>query len=240
VIALTDQSGTIVTQYSYEPYGNTTASGVTSLNPFQYTGRENDQTGLYYYRNRYYSPVTGRFIAEDPIGIGGGINTYAYVGANPISFVDPRGLWGVGPVVGGSIDGGIVVVGAGATAAGGAGMFWGGQQGVNVGAFGEVGAFAGGPGYGPQYPAYPEGNNANVAGGAFAGFGGGAFLTNACSAGDLRGPFDTYNFNVGVGPIQVSLQIGVSGATWIGSVTFGPGAYISGSGYPTNTWATGP
>ena len=48
--------------------------------------------GLYYYRVRYYSPVTGRFISEDPIGFGGGINVYAYVGSSPIDFIDPFGL----------------------------------------------------------------------------------------------------------------------------------------------------
>ena len=38
-------------------------------NPFQYTGRENDATGLYYYRARYYSPTLRRFISEDPLGL---------------------------------------------------------------------------------------------------------------------------------------------------------------------------
>jgi hypothetical protein len=73
-------------------------------------------------------------------------------------------------------------------------------------------------------------------GGAFAGIGGGAFVSNAKSTGDLKGAFDTYSFNVGVGAIKVSLQFGYSGGTWIGSATFGPGIGISGSSYPTNTW----
>jgi RHS repeat-associated protein len=67
-------------------------SGAANDNAFQYTGRENDGTGLYYYRARYYDPETGRFISQDPIGFAGGINQYAYVGGNPISFVDPYGL----------------------------------------------------------------------------------------------------------------------------------------------------
>ncbi len=57
-----------------------------AFNPYQYTGRENDATGLYFHRARYYNPSFQRFISEDPIGMGGGINLYAYVGNNPISF----------------------------------------------------------------------------------------------------------------------------------------------------------
>ncbi len=66
-LALTDPSGTIQTSYSYEPFGSTTTSGASSANPFQFTGRENDGTGLDYYRARYYSPTFQRFIAQDPI-----------------------------------------------------------------------------------------------------------------------------------------------------------------------------
>ena len=52
-------------QYSYDPFGGTVASG-SSPNAAQYTGRENDGTGLYCYRARYYSPALDRFISEDP------------------------------------------------------------------------------------------------------------------------------------------------------------------------------
>lgn len=95
-LALSDAAGTLATRYSYEAYGKTTASGAASDNAFQYTGRENDGTGLYYYRARYYDPELSRFISSDPIGLGGGINTYAYVGGNPISLIDPLGLMGGG------------------------------------------------------------------------------------------------------------------------------------------------
>ncbi|MGH8616029.1 MAG: RHS repeat-associated core domain-containing protein, partial [Gammaproteobacteria bacterium] len=78
-------------QYTYEPYGGT-AESAASTNLAKYTGREQDLTDLYYYRNRYYKPSVGRFISEDPIGLKGGMNTYAYVGNNPISFVDRLGL----------------------------------------------------------------------------------------------------------------------------------------------------
>ena len=65
-LALTDDSGVVQTTYAYEPFGNSTVTG-TSANPFQYTGRENDGTGLYYYRARYYSPQLQRFVSEDPL-----------------------------------------------------------------------------------------------------------------------------------------------------------------------------
>ncbi|WP_406822817.1 RHS repeat-associated core domain-containing protein [Pseudomonas corrugata] len=90
--ALTDSSGTSTTQYTYGPYGQTSSSGSASTNSQQYTGRENDGAGLYYYRARYYSPSFGRFISEDPIDLAGGINTYTYVGGNPVSWIDPSGL----------------------------------------------------------------------------------------------------------------------------------------------------
>jgi len=57
------------------------------------TGREWDkETGLYYYRARYYDPMDGNFISKDPIGFKGGINLYSYVGQNPINRIDPSGL----------------------------------------------------------------------------------------------------------------------------------------------------
>ncbi|MFL9887554.1 RHS repeat-associated core domain-containing protein [Paraburkholderia agricolaris] len=52
---------------------------------------------MYYYRNRYYHPATGRFISEDPIGWASGqTNAYAYVGGNPVQFTDPSGLAATG------------------------------------------------------------------------------------------------------------------------------------------------
>jgi RHS repeat-associated protein len=96
-ITLTDDNSTVKTTYAYDPFGNVTISGEASDNPFQYTGRENDWTGLYYYRARYYSPELQRFISEDPIRFKGGINFYAYANNNPVKFVDILGLEGCGP-----------------------------------------------------------------------------------------------------------------------------------------------
>jgi len=91
-IAVTDSSGAVQTEYSYEPFGKTTSTGASNSSSYQYTGRENDGTGLYYYRNRYYYPQLQRFISEDPIEFDGGdINLYAYVLNNPLIFTDPSG-----------------------------------------------------------------------------------------------------------------------------------------------------
>jgi RHS repeat-associated protein len=93
ILALTNSSGGITTQYGYDPYGNTTNNGVNSTNISQYTGRENDGDGLYSYRARYYSPTLGRFISEDPLGFGGGnFNLYAYANDAPVAYTDPTGL----------------------------------------------------------------------------------------------------------------------------------------------------
>ncbi len=92
-IALTNPAGTSQTTYTYEPFGNSTQAGTVSSNEFQYTGRENDGTGLYFYGARYYHPKIQRFVGEDPIEFGSSaMNLYVYVANRPLSFVDPFGL----------------------------------------------------------------------------------------------------------------------------------------------------
>ncbi len=90
--ALADNTGNVTTQYKYDVFGTTQSSGATSKNPLQYTGRENDATSLYYYRNRYYSPKLRRFISRDPLKEGAGENEYSYVSNSPTNFTDPLGL----------------------------------------------------------------------------------------------------------------------------------------------------
>jgi len=94
VMALADDTGATKTMYVYDAFGNATVSGEASDNPFQYTARENDGTGLYYYRARYYSPEMQRFVSEDPIRLmGGGVNYYSMTGNSPVNYRDPLGLW---------------------------------------------------------------------------------------------------------------------------------------------------
>jgi RHS repeat-associated protein len=111
-------TGGIANSYGYSPYGQSTTVGPDATgNMNQYTSRENDATGLLYYRARYYDPVLKRFISSDPIGLAGGMNMYAYVEGDPVNYVDPTGEIGVyGYFMGGAI--GAVVGGLGAAATG--------------------------------------------------------------------------------------------------------------------------
>jgi RHS repeat-associated protein len=96
IVALTDPNKAIQTEYDYQPFGATSTTGQYNRNSYRFTAREDDGTGLYYYRYRYYHPALGRFIAEDPLRFAGGdYNLYANVWNDPITFRDPLGLWGV-------------------------------------------------------------------------------------------------------------------------------------------------
>lgn len=93
VTDLTDTTGTTAEAYTYDAWGNVIEQTGSIENPYQFTGREFDaETGLYYYRARYYDPTIGRFLASDPIGLAGGSNIYSYVYNNPLRYADPLGL----------------------------------------------------------------------------------------------------------------------------------------------------
>ncbi|WP_447601944.1 RHS repeat-associated core domain-containing protein [Nitrospira sp. Nam80] len=91
-LTLSDGSGASNTTYTQEPFGKTTKTG-TSANSFQFTGRENDGTGLYYYRARYYSTSLNRFVGEDLFAgyilVPETLNRYSYVLNDPLYFRDP-------------------------------------------------------------------------------------------------------------------------------------------------------
>jgi RHS repeat-associated protein len=102
VWALVNGSGIVVESYDYDAWGRVLAVRAgdgTELarsavgNRYLFQGREYSwDTGLYYFRARWYDPVTGRWLSPDPIGISGGMNQYAFCGNSPVNFVDPLGL----------------------------------------------------------------------------------------------------------------------------------------------------
>ncbi len=93
---VTDGAGLVVSRYDYDSFGNIeTASFVEGVaNPYGFTAREYDaESGLMFYRARYYDPGLGRFISEDPFGfVAGDSNFYRYVSNNPTMLIDPSGF----------------------------------------------------------------------------------------------------------------------------------------------------
>jgi RHS repeat-associated protein len=90
VIATSNSSGTTLSTNAYDEYGLPKS---TNSGRFQYTGQTwLPELGMYYYKARIYSPTLGRFLQTDRIGYGDGMNMYAYVGGDPINFIDPLGL----------------------------------------------------------------------------------------------------------------------------------------------------
>jgi RHS repeat-associated protein len=90
VIGSLDANSGIITKAGYQPYGESGSTAGT----FRYTGARIDAetNGLYDFRARMYSPVLGRFMQVDPVGIRGGMNLYGYVGNDPLNALDPTGL----------------------------------------------------------------------------------------------------------------------------------------------------
>lgn len=98
----TDAAGNIIWSAAYNVFGKvdittplaTEKKATIDVN-IRFSGQyEDGETGLYYNFRRYYDPETGRYIQSDPIGLAGGVNTYAYVNGNPLTYVDPYGLFG--------------------------------------------------------------------------------------------------------------------------------------------------
>jgi RHS repeat-associated protein len=91
--AITDANAQVLWWRDQTPFGQTVAEGGFSVSPLRFPGQYADtESGLAYNYFRDYDPALGRYIQSDPIGLGGGLNTYGYVGGNPVRWVDPNGL----------------------------------------------------------------------------------------------------------------------------------------------------
>jgi len=102
VHALTDDSGDVVESYRYDAWGRVIGVYDENNRPLEESAVGNHylwqgrwyswNTGLYYFRARWYDPITGRWLSKDPIGISGGLNQYVFAENNPVNFRDAFGL----------------------------------------------------------------------------------------------------------------------------------------------------
>jgi RHS repeat-associated protein len=97
--AITDATQAIVWDAAYAPFGEQAVAAGSFPNNLRFPGQYFDaETGTHYNYQRTYDPSIGRYVQSDPIGLRGGVNTYAYVAGNPIRLLDRFGLevqrWG--------------------------------------------------------------------------------------------------------------------------------------------------
>ncbi len=90
---MTDDTRTVVWDAAFTPFGEDDSIIGAETNNWRFPGQYADvESGLSYNWHRTYDPAIGRYLQSDPIGLAGGLNTYAYVGGNPVTYVDPWGL----------------------------------------------------------------------------------------------------------------------------------------------------
>ncbi len=98
---MTDSTKAIVWDAVYTPFGQVYSITGTATNNQRFPGQYADaETGYSYNYFRDYDPTTGRYVESDPIGLGGGLNTYGYVGGSPMALTDRFGLQAVSPFPG--------------------------------------------------------------------------------------------------------------------------------------------
>ena len=96
---LTNDSGTTLNTYDYDPFGISLAYWETIENPFRYVGEYGVMREAHnheFSRYRFYDAANGRFVSQDPIGVLGGLNLYRYASNDPLSYSDPLGLMTIG------------------------------------------------------------------------------------------------------------------------------------------------
>ncbi len=107
-IAITNTTGAVQNKYAYDDFGQLAANSTETIaNLFKYVGKYGvmtDAQDLLFMRARYYMPSAGRFINKDPIGLAGGLNQYSYSINNPITYIDPMGLFRCDTFVSGLVE----------------------------------------------------------------------------------------------------------------------------------------
>ena len=193
-VGVTGANGSLIASNSYLPYGGLNGAGGVNI-PFQFVGQfgvTGEGNGLAEMRSRFYDTNLGRFLSQDPVGITGGINTYAYAGNNPVTNVDPHGTT-IPLILGGAAIGAITgAIGYGATQLITCqGFTWGGLAGsVVTGA--SYGAVIGGTGGLALIPMIGVGAGTSALGygvqSAIDGNGSLSGLTQAVVIGGITGP----------------------------------------------------
>jgi RHS repeat-associated protein len=93
VTEATDATGTLLARYTYDAWGRRTLVSGTDVTDLGYAGlRWQANANLWMATYRAYDPTTARWISDDPIGFGGGLNLQEYVGNSPLGRTDPDGL----------------------------------------------------------------------------------------------------------------------------------------------------
>ncbi len=189
-LATVGVNGAEANDVSYEPYGMLNAQ-LSVAYPFGFAGTLNVAGSIYYDHARYYDGTTDRFLSQDPAGIAGGANLFAYAGGDPINNVDPSGKTTATVSINLSFSLGFLTVQA--------------QVGFAVDDSGDVGFF------------YAGGGGATAPSGIQAQAGVGFSLSNAQTINDLAGPFTNASAGLGDG---VDVQVdGYTGSSDHGQVT---------------------